>query len=410
MERGHTRAVGDAIRPFADARGIAMAQTPRPGRRGEVTKRETLRLYNRCARFMGHGAADREFHKTLIGLSKDADYQSGREVVVGQSNKFLSKCCNMAKTTFTDQLRKHDGKTISRRISGNGHRFIARDRREGAEGRVTYHNAISLEPMIEQLLEMVPMLDEQEELEAELRIEKARASAAIRTIRAASLALEESAEAQRVSAESRIAAVSMKDAVAKADLEAARAIAKDLDIKASRLVQIEREIAGNDIEDPIPQVSECRHELHIQEQKDSHSVMLSEGKRLEGASSNPSEGGQDDEWKPTELAHLFPTLKMYIPTGAPVSWRAISEAGTRLLQPLGINRSCWVEAERVMGPYNRYVALALVAELESAGRILTTPGRYFNGMVRKATTGELDLRRSVWRIRKEATGSRGERT
>lgn len=410
MERGHTRSVGDAIRPFADARGVTIATTNRTGSRGELRKRDMLRLYNRCARFMGHGAADREFHKTLIGLSKDADYQDGREVVIGQSNKFLGKCCNMAKTTFTDQLRKHDGKTISRRISGNGHRFVARERSDGGDGRVTYHNAISLEPMMERMLEMVPMLNEQEELEADLRIEKARASAAVRTIRAASLALEENARARAISDESRVAARSLRQAIQKLDLEAARAIATKLVENASLIVQLARETAANGVENAIPEVSDSRHELHIQTQKDSQSVMLGEGERLDEPSPNPRAGNLDDEWKPTELAHLFPTLRMYMPIGAPVNWQTISEAGTRLLQPLGINRSCWIEAERAMGPYNRYVAIALVAELHSAGRVLTTPGRYFNGMVHKAAMGELDLRRSVWRIRKEAAVSRGQQT
>lgn len=406
MERGIMRSVGEVIRPFADARGVVAPPT-KATRRRDMTKKEALRLYNRSARLLGHGASDREFHKTLIGLSKDADYRQGREVVVGQSNEFLSKCCNMAKTTFTDQLRKHDGKTIRRRKSGNGHRFVARDKSDSGDGRVTYHNAISLEPMIEKLLELIPILDEQEEMEADLRQAKARASASVRSIKEAALRLADNEAARRVSEESKTAAVSLRRAVAKADLGEARALADMLEQKAYQLEDMDPRIGSDRVEIPISEVSETRHELHLQEPKENKTVMLGEGERQGGAVPMTTMSNPADEWRPAELAELFPTMGMYLPAEQPVNWSSIRAAGTRLLQPLGINRSCWIEAEEVMGPYNRYVALGLVAELVGAGRIISTPGRYFNGMVRKARTGELDLRRSVWRIRKEKAGTGG---
>jgi hypothetical protein len=49
-----------------------------------------------------------------------------------------------------------------------------------------------------------------------------------------------------------------------------------------------------------------------------------------------------------------------------------------------------------MGPEQRTVAIGLVAELLAAGRISTTAGQYFGGMLKRARCGALHLDRSVW--------------
>jgi replication initiation protein RepC len=86
---------------------------------------------------------------------------------------------------------------------------------------------------------------------------------------------------------------------------------------------------------------------------------------------------------------------MYVAAPDPF-WIDIDRGSARLASDLGINSRCWARARNEMGAEQRYVAIALVAELMANGRVKTTAGQYFGGLLNKARCGQLDLDRSVW--------------
>lgn len=399
MERGITRSLGEALRPFADMRGKTKSAGRNDVTRRTLTKSDVLRLYSDCAGLLGHRSSDREFHKTLIGLSKGADYVEGREIVIGHSNSFLSERCGMAKTTFTDQLRKHDGRTIRRRLGGNGHRFVVRRRSETHDGEVLYHNGISLEPMIEKLLELVPMVEAQAERRTQIGIAKARASAATRRQREAMTMVGDDERALTIFENSKATAAQMRKACQQLDVDEAERIAT-LIVKASDEIDaIKARREASEPERPTSQVSENRHHLPLQTLEIPDSVMLGEEKGAIPSVNIVSPPDYEDVWRPAEIARLFPTLRMFIAPGGGSDWTAISAAATSLSKVLKVNHGAWDEARKVMGLQGRIVAIALVGELESRQRIITSAGHYFGGMLKKAKAGELDLQKSVWRIR-----------
>jgi replication initiation protein RepC len=90
-----------------------------------------------------------------------------------------------------------------------------------------------------------------------------------------------------------------------------------------------------------------------------------------------------------------PRLRTHLTTPNPV-WRDIADAADWLRGEMGISRPLWGEACLAMGRECAAVAVALVSA-RPAEHFRTSPGGYFHGMVAKA--GELNLVRTIWRLR-----------
>lgn len=104
---------------------------------------------------------------------------------------------------------------------------------------------------------------------------------------------------------------------------------------------------------------------------------------------------------PDELLRLTPRLKPYLRSASP-SWPEIVDAADWLRHDLGVSKPLWGEACLAMGREQAAVALAIVSA-KPAEHFRSSPGGYFFGMVKKAKTGELNLARTIWGLRQNAT-------
>jgi replication initiation protein RepC len=70
---------------------------------------------------------------------------------------------------------------------------------------------------------------------------------------------------------------------------------------------------------------------------------------------------------------------------------------------LGVSQPLWGEACRILGRQRAAVALAIVST-KPKGYFSHGAGGYFAAMVKRAKTGELNLDRSLWKLRRERWG------
>ena len=191
MSYNQGKAVAAIVGPYVDERMRLGSKPLLPKATNRPSKVDVIRLYRRAARQLGHGQADQRFHLELLRLSKAADFEEGRQVVLAHSNRFLEGRCGMSRTAVGRQLRRHDGTTLRRSLSGNGHRFVARKASETGDGVVIDACGISLEPLIDLMLSMRAMMMAQDELDLALALAKARIGRDRRRQRAAVEALDQ---------------------------------------------------------------------------------------------------------------------------------------------------------------------------------------------------------------------------
>jgi replication initiation protein RepC len=401
------------------------------------SKTDLLRLYNRAAQLLGHSQSDQRFHIELIRLTKPADYTDGRQVILAHSNGFLQQRCSMSRTALGRQLRRHDGSTVCRTLSGNGHRYVARRPAEGGDGEIIDGCGISLEPLIAQMMSMVPMMEAQDELALALRIEKARIGRDRRRQRAAFEKVAESdrAAAMAIEQQSKALAGKIKSALSGGRLSELQGLA---DIIARAAEDIEKMVPSSDLASEYadaqnageiepqnsltgvqlrtPQGSESGHQLPLQSPQYNETVVL--GEKDEKAEPSATDAGEPDnaekdqtgatvnpqkppvtQWNPRTIVECFPGLAMYVEH--PATWRAIDAGASRMARDMGVNARSWHQAGLDMGLEQRCVAIGLVAELLTSGRITSSAGQYFGGMLKRAQQGELHLDRSVWGLRRQ---------
>jgi replication initiation protein RepC len=398
------------IGSYVDERTKMTNRPPAAATAVRLSKMDVTRLYRRSARQLGHSQADQRFHLELLRLTKAADYEPGRRILLSHSNRFLEQRCGMSRSTLGRQLRRHDGETLHRSISGNGHRYSARERSETGDGTIIDGCGISLDPLIALMTSMQPMIAAQDELDLALALEKARIG---RNRRRQSAALDDAdgnckVEAVALIAQSQSLTPAIRSAFACGRLAELETLSQQVGEIADRL---ERMVNKNDAagdQQWTPQGCDYGHVLPIQSPDSCESVVAIEDV-LTAEDDTAAQVSCDGEpttsrWTPRSMVASFPSLTMYTavtPADQAPSWRSIDAAASRLARDLGINASCWHSALAVMGAEERCVAIALVAELLSSGHITSTAGQYFGGMLKRARSGELHLDRSVWGFRRK---------
>ncbi len=100
---------------------------------------------------------------------------------------------------------------------------------------------------------------------------------------------------------------------------------------------------------------------------------------------------------PGELVRLAPRLKAYLP-GPDPTWRDLVDAADWVRNDLGISKPAWGEACLLLGRPGAAIAVAIVSTKEP-GYFRTTPGGYFRGMLDKAKAHDLNLDRTIWKLR-----------
>ncbi|MBV8329039.1 MAG: hypothetical protein JOZ61_01075 [Verrucomicrobia bacterium] len=105
---------------------------------------------------------------------------------------------------------------------------------------------------------------------------------------------------------------------------------------------------------------------------------------------------------PQELVELAPRLACHIPLPFPDWHDIVDAAGAGLRLELG-SQPLWGEACRILGRQRAAVTLAIVST-KPKGYFSRGAGGYFAAMVKRAKTGELNLDRSLWKLRRERWG------
>jgi len=101
---------------------------------------------------------------------------------------------------------------------------------------------------------------------------------------------------------------------------------------------------------------------------------------------------------PEELVRLAPRLKLYLRKPDP-TWPEVVDAAAFLRSDLDVSKSLWGDACLAMGREQAAIAIGIVST-KDPGHFRTTAGGYFHGMVTKAKTGELNLDRTLWALRR----------
>ena len=103
---------------------------------------------------------------------------------------------------------------------------------------------------------------------------------------------------------------------------------------------------------------------------------------------------------PDELIDLAPRLGEWVaPAGRWATWSDVLDAAPALCTELEIPRRLWVEACGSLGCYRAAMALAIVST-KPAEHFRKGPAAYFTGMMHKAERGQLNLERSLWKLRR----------
>jgi replication initiation protein RepC len=116
-----------------------------------------------------------------------------------------------------------------------------------------------------------------------------------------------------------------------------------------------------------------------------------------------------EQLHPGELLELAPRLAEHINQRFP-SWADIVDAaGGGLSYELGISHHLWGQACQVLGRQLAAVTLAVVST-KPKDHFTRGAGGYFAAMVKRATTGDLNLDRSLWKLRRQKWGGLPEKS
>ena len=117
----------------------------------------------------------------------------------------------------------------------------------------------------------------------------------------------------------------------------------------------------------------------------------------------PTEKGRVLKLRPDELVMLAPRLKPWLRCSDP-TWSELVDAASFLRADLEVSKPLWAEACLAMGRERAAIAIAIVSTKDPA-HFRTTAGGYFHGMVTKAKSGELNLDRTLWGMRRMREGT-----
>ncbi len=398
MSHNECQTIAAIVGSYVDERMKLQSRRPAPAESNRPSKVEVIRLYRRAARQLGHSQPDQRFHLELLRLSKASDYDEGHPVMLAHSNRFLEERCGMSRTALGRQLRRHDGTTLRRSLSGNGHRFVARKRNATGDGSFIEGCGISLEPLVNLMMSMRATIAAQDDLDLALAVEKARIGRDRRRQRAALELLDERDRGPALlhMAESKSLIPAIRSACAGGRLGELERLSHQVAEIAERLEALADHDRAPDCLVRTPEGCENGHQLPLQGPDSSGPVVAGGDASGETLHRDLS---QSPRWTPRTIVACFPSLAMYVggaSTADAPTWRTIDGAASRLARDLGVNAACWQRALSDMGPEQRTVAIGLVAELLAAGRISTTAGQYFGGMLKRARCGALHLDRSVW--------------
>jgi replication initiation protein RepC len=300
--------------------------------------------------------------------------------------------------------------------------FVMRDNeqgkrygRRGPDGRIVEAYGFDLSPLALRYEEFIRIAAAAKVERERMKALRRRATLARRAVRQAGeeLAAQGQAPAQWVQLEDEVAALALAARHAERSDELALAV-KALERRKSEAEQWVRELikpVETTPEGPINEPHQYTNttltaypyqDTVIARQGSNHAGVVSE------PVSSPCEPVEPPylRLKPEQLVELAPRLERYVNTPAP-AWPDIVLAAAWLAGELGVSRTLWAEACRVMGRHRAAVALAIVST-RAPGHFTSGPGGYFAGMMRKDEKGELHLDRTIWALREAKWGKRSK--
>jgi replication initiation protein RepC len=109
-----------------------------------------------------------------------------------------------------------------------------------------------------------------------------------------------------------------------------------------------------------------------------------------------------------ELVDLAPRLGQWVkPAGRRVAWSDIHKVIGALCTELEVPARAYREACATMGQDRAAIALAIMST-KPEGHFTRNAAAYFTGMVQRAERGELNLERTLWKLRRDTWAGRGQ--
>ncbi len=341
----------------------------------------------------------------LFRFTQPQDWEEGARPIVWPSAETQQAALGLSPTQVKAINRMLiDAGLLTMRDSPNGKRFGHRDR----QGRITEGYGFDLAPIAARHAEFQRLAEEERQERQELGRLRRRATIArkgitqiLETAREYRLQGEEWG---RLAEETRHLIRALKNADRPEHMD-------------SGVVSLERRQAAArehleallGVVDSAPKEPENRpHNTATSESYNlSDTVTASEGSSRDWAEPalhpSPSQSEQSSaaiaglKLTPAELVRLAPRLKDYLRSPDP-TWRDVVDAADWVRSDLGIAKPAWGEACILLGRAGAAIAVAIVSTKEP-GHFKTTPGGYFRGMIDKAKTHDLNLDRTIWKLR-----------
>ncbi len=341
----------------------------------------------------------------LFRFTQPQDWEEGARPIVWPSAETQQAALGLSPTqvkAINRMLIEHG--LLTMRDSPNSKRFGYRDR----QGRITEAYGFDLAPIAARHAEFLRLAAEERQERQEMARLRRRATIArkgitqiLETAHDYGLQGEEWA---LLAQETRQLTRLLKDAVGPADMESGV-----VSLEGRQTAARERLEALLESVETVPREPENR----------PHNTATTESYNLSDtvvAFRESSQGGTEPELYPStsssglgsaptiglnltpgELVRLAPRLKPYL-NGPDPTWRDLVDAADWVRNDLGISKPAWGEACLLLGRIGAAIAVAIVSTKE-AGYFQTSPGGYFRGMLDKAKAHELNLDRTIWKLR-----------
>ncbi len=338
-----------------------LASSPLPS---QISKSTLSLVVKRVCPVLGVTGTAYHVLDILLGLVKEKDLGEGQSPVVAISNRKLADyVCRSERSVMRALKKLVEVGLLAYKDSGNGRRF---------ENSLGEAYGLDLSPACKRLDELRKRADDYKtHLEAE-RALKRKSKGLVRAINDACAELSNQGElAQAEELQQRVVAI-MESPQAAADKMTflSELYEEVLDSAASELQQCES------MPEDQPAVSE----------------------QDQSACEIEHEATGNNEISIEVLAHaLTMTTEHFI---RPIrSWDDLRGEANSLRLAIGLSELAWQKAVRLLGLKLAAACLAVVVEkvLREPER-LTRPAGYFNGMVEKGQTGDLNLNRTIWSL------------
>lgn len=396
-----------------------LKETLRPGR--------ILAAFKAAAPYLGYNSSIVHAIDCLFAFTDPLDWEAGSRPIVWPSaeRQQLSLCLGESQVKRLNRRLVELGLVVMR-DSPNGKRYG----RRGPDGRIIEAYGFDLSPLVERQAEFVALAQRGQAAREQLAALKKRASVSRNGLRQ----LEQTARAEGIEGidwdrvEMKISACAVRGVTIEdvgqyeenvlylenIEHEVRTEISTVLETRCSNVDKIVEKAPKGCLVAPhittTNQLNNLDSVIAYERSTPVSPMMPTVRSVLETRSDRPARAGGTTKQTessgrksglkltPDQLLGLAPRLMPYLP-GPVHSWHDLVNAADWLRDDLGISKHAWGEACVVMGREQATVAVAIVSA-RPVEHFRGTPGAYFYGMVKKARSGELDLVRTIWGMRK----------